>query len=736
MIRRNKWSIIKLIFALAFLLYILLYLRSFIWVNRVTTNDEHDSQYSAHFEAIRRINTNDHHSEDTKSNGAASSVSTRKHGDITSPTPFKKRNLILGRSDRRKKQLDNELKKLMPVIDGWGEHGAGVELKDEEEKKLAELEFKKGAYNVYISDRISPNRTLKRASAKECFDHVNYDIDELPNVSVIIIFTDEIFSALIRTVWSVINRTPKKLLKEIILVDDASEHSYLGKTLEDYIDYYFNTLPRYEWTTDSEEKKRDGHLVKLARLDSRGGLIKARLKGARMAVGDVLMFLDSHCEVTEQWVEPLVQRIKENRHVFICPVIDIINDKNLEYNPVDSYFFQLGGFDWTGHFTWINRPRNEAEHEPTKAAKTPTMAGGLFAVDRKYFFEIGSYDEEMKIWGGENLEISFRVWQCGGRVEIHPCSHVGHIFRDYHPYSFKGIDSHGYNTLRTVLVWMDRYSRYFFMSRPDLRDADYGNLTSRKELRERLKCKDFQWYLENVYDKRKYVYDENVHAYGWIRNPESDLCVDTLNNAETSNEPAGLYTCEPMKQPLTVQTNQLFSLSKDMQIRREEGCLVASGSRYHRKKSKNYNNKDSSSTTMNEDNIDDDSSTALSSNFGNKRQKKKVYLGRCIEVGYDSHSANVHHSRSQLKKQFWRLEKVVDNYIDNKLGSMDEYPASSKSTSEHQQQQKHSLYLVINEYNDLCLTAEDSQSHSNLYTTDCDRVDPFQHWHFMVHVDL
>lgn len=42
-------------------------------------------------------------------------------------------------------------------------------------------------------------------------------------------------------------------------------------------------------------------------------------------------------------------------------------------------------------------------------SRSPTMPGGLFAAERKFFYDIGAYDRGMGVWGGENLEISFRV---------------------------------------------------------------------------------------------------------------------------------------------------------------------------------------------------------------------------------------------------------------------------------------------------------------------------------------
>lgn len=176
--------------------------------------------------------------------------------------------------------------------------------------------------------------------------------------------------------------------------------------------------------------------------NSRLGLIRARLAGARTATGDVLIFLDAHCEAVTGWIEPLLDRIRESPTSVLVPIIDVIDSKDFQYSTNGFTSFQVGGFTWNGHFDWIDvskrekqRKEKECDHpEEICPTNSPTMAGGLFAMDRKYFWEIGSYDEQMDGWGGENLEMSFRIWQCGGTIETIPCSRVGHVFRDFHPY--------------------------------------------------------------------------------------------------------------------------------------------------------------------------------------------------------------------------------------------------------------------------------------------------------------
>ena len=59
-----------------------------------------------------------------------------------------------------------------------------------------------------------------------------------------------------------------------------------------------------------------------------------------------------------------------------------------------------------------------------------------------------------------------QVWQCGGSLEIHPCSHVGHVFPKKAPYARPNFLQ---NTVRAAEVWMDLYKQHFYNRNPAAR---------------------------------------------------------------------------------------------------------------------------------------------------------------------------------------------------------------------------------------------------------------------------
>ncbi|XP_064454869.1 polypeptide N-acetylgalactosaminyltransferase 11-like [Ornithodoros turicata] len=362
----------------------------------------------------------------------------------------------------------------------WGDYGDPTNLEGAE-KEESDKQFGKAGFNVYLCDRIPLNRTLGDRRHKQC-QTLKYPMD-MPSVSVIICFYNEIFSALLRTLYSVTARSPPWLLQEIILIDDFSDTDDLKTRLYRYLRRHY----------------RPG-FVKLYRLSRREGLIRARIEGVKRASGDIILFMDSHCEATYGWLEPLVKVIHDDPTTVASPVIAIIDENTFTYQGDGLHFLQIGTFEWNGDFTWQHPPFGWRPRDLTAPVKSPTMAGGLFAMDRRYFWDLGGYDAGMNGWGGENIELSFRTWMCGGRVVVVPCSQVGHIFRINRPYTIPGeSDSHGRNTRRLAEVWMDEYKELLFKERPHLRDMEFGDVSERKALREKLQCHSFHWYLENIH---------------------------------------------------------------------------------------------------------------------------------------------------------------------------------------------------------------------------------------------
>lgn len=124
-------------------------------------------------------------------------------------------------------------------VPGLGNEGEPVVLEGEA-RKIGDRQLNKIALNEELSETLSYNRTVQDARNPLCRKQ-HFDIDVLPTSSVIIIFYNEPYSVLVRTVHSVLNTVDKRILKEIILVDDSSTHHELqGK-----LDYYIETrLPK------------------------------------------------------------------------------------------------------------------------------------------------------------------------------------------------------------------------------------------------------------------------------------------------------------------------------------------------------------------------------------------------------------------------------------------------------------------------------------------------------------
>lgn len=148
---------------------------------------------------------------------------------------------------------------------------------------------------------------------------------------------------------------------------------------------------------------------------------------------------------------------------------------------------------------------------------------------------------------------------------------VGHIFRKRSPYKWRqGVNVLRRNSVRLAEVWMDEYAQYYYQRiGNDL--GNFGDVSDRKAIRNKLQCKSFKWYLDTVYPEL-FIPGEAL-AHGEIRNLGlgGQTCLDSPATKRQVNKPVGLYPCHNQG------GNQYWSYSKTGEIRRDEMCVDYAG---------------------------------------------------------------------------------------------------------------------------------------------------------------
>ncbi|OXA52185.1 Polypeptide N-acetylgalactosaminyltransferase 5 [Folsomia candida] len=274
--------------------------------------------------------------------------------------------------------------------------------------------------------------------------------------------------------------------------------------------------------------------------------------------------------VSKMLLPTTVIMVTKNWRSIAIPVFNLINPSTFACNFSDQPVSSVGGFKWDLMFAFNEISSWHTRNVNTSAdpIPSPTMSGGFFSIHRDFFSYLGKYDDQFEIWGGENIELSFKTWMCGGSIYILPCSHVAHLERIRSVYSRETVKR---NNARLAAVWLDEFAHFYFVRAGRGQGLpNYGDVSSRLALRRSLNCSSFDWYLKNVIPSM--FNPKSALAYGEVRSlgsSEQQLCLDSHGTGKLSTN----YSQSLHWECHGLGGNQLWYYTVLGEIRDEQNCL-------------------------------------------------------------------------------------------------------------------------------------------------------------------
>jgi GT2 family glycosyltransferase len=198
--------------------------------------------------------------------------------------------------------------------------------------------------------------------------------------------------------------------------------------------------------------------VKLIQPETSVGAAKARNEGAKIAEGDLFVFLDSHMIPTdESWLSELALQL-ENEGVGAATLkIPYLEERNRV-----AYIYTIK--DLLLEPTWVS-PTSK-----TEVQQVPAIPGACFGIRRAMFQKTGGFDSGLMKWGREDLEYSLRLWRLGYDLTMSPRAGIAHSWERKRTFeiSWNEVD---YNILRTALTllspdYSDKVAKHLQTIRP------------------------------------------------------------------------------------------------------------------------------------------------------------------------------------------------------------------------------------------------------------------------------